>query len=415
MRTQAWTLGVAFGGLAFLTAAVLSQQRSVGAAHERFLAPEPVEESAPVEPALVVPSCAVPLDPQAASTACPERRVPDQCRRAAVPRLSADLLAQVQSASELELLSDKRLAEFLAQLNLEWGWPTRSLELLQRYSSEDVGLWARVAQALGQSHDMAGQTDALLGALALAPGNEDFIDALGHIRPELVVAHLSRLFDMQPGSSALRARLAEALLQSGNATEACALIEALLREDPGDEQAVRLLFELDAPRALAEVERQATASPGSPELRSLLVELLAESGDIAAAEAALERFARDGYDVGSDEWGQVVDLWLDAGETARGVAALWRALAVEHGDPDAWVNRLAELAPRELLPVLERRVASDESRNDEYWGALADALWSAGSGAGARSAWERARALDPGDEEWAQRLRALDAGRDPYE
>jgi tetratricopeptide (TPR) repeat protein len=418
MRTQVWTLGVAFSGLAFLTVAVVSQQRSVRAAHERLFPSGPLEEARAPGPGLVEPAVAVPLvSPADTSSAGCKRRVPEQCRLAAAPRHSSDLLAELQSASEAELLSDRRMAEFLAQLNLEWGWPTRSLELLQRYSSQDLGLWARVAEALGQSRNVAGEKQALLAALALAPGNEDFLDALGHIQPELVSAHLSRLLAAQapPGSTALRARLAEALLRSGNAAEARGLIEELLREDAGDDHAVRLLFELDPVRALAEVERQVAASPGSPEPRGLLVELLASSGNVAGAEAALERCARDGRDVGPEEWGRVAELWLDARETERGVALLWRALAEEHGDPDDWVNRLAELAPRELLPVLERRVASDEARNDEYWGALADACWAAGRCADARSAWERARALDPGDDEWAQRMRALDAGRDPYE
>ena len=91
-----------------------------------------------------------------------------------------------------------------------------------------------------------------------------------------------------------------------------------------------------------------------------------------------------------------------------------RALAHEHGDPDSWVNSLADLAPDELHAALERRVASDEALNDEYWGSLADSFWRAGRPNDARAAWERAFELDRDDGEWPVRLEALDAGRDPF-
>ncbi len=197
--------------------------------------------------------------------------------------------------------------------------------------------------------------------------------------------------------------------------EASALIDRLILEHPGDEQAIRRLFELDPVWALDNVEPQMAASRGPAELRGTLVRLLVRSGDVPAVEAVLARAARDGHVIASDEWGLVAELWLNADETARGQAALQRALGQEHGDPDQWVQQLAELAPGELLLALERRVASDEVRNDEYWGSLADSYWAAGRQAEARSAWERASSLDPEDREWPARLQALYQGRDPFE
>jgi hypothetical protein len=76
---------------------------------------------------------------------------------------------------------------------------------------------------------------------------------------------------------------------------------------------------------------------------------------------------------------------------------------------------LTELAPDELHAALERRVASDEALNDEYWGSLADSFWRSGRPADARAAWERAYELDREDSEWPMRLEALRAGRDPFD
>ena len=116
----------------------------------------------------------------------------------------------------------------------------------------------------------------------------------------------------------------------------------------------------------------------------------------------------------NERWGCIAQFWLEADQPARCAGALQRALLHEHGDPDEWVHQLENLAPAELMLALERRVASDEARNDEYWGSLADSYWAADRPADARAAWERARALDPDDGEWPGRLRALDQGRDPF-
>ncbi len=150
-------------------------------------------------------------------------------------------------------------------------------------------------------------------------------------------------------------------------------------------------------------------------MRGTLVSLLVTAGDPGRAQATLERLTNDGHAIDPSDWGQIATMWLESGDSARGTAALQRALSVEHGDPDNWVHDLEELSPRELLVALERRVATDEAENDEYWGSLADSYWAAGRRGEAQAAWERAGALDPRDDEWRGRLRALDQGRDPYE
>jgi tetratricopeptide (TPR) repeat protein len=249
------------------------------------------------------------------------------------------------------------------------------------------------------------------------PRDESLLKRLSRIDPDLAIRHLSLQLASAPppGPRTLRATLANALINRGRAAEAMALVEGLLSEEPDSEEGIGLLARIDLARAIAHIQRTLQSTGEPAELRGVLVSLLAGAGDYSGAEAALEHLAREGQAIEADEWGWIAELWLGSNDSARGAAALQRALALEHGDPDEWVNQLAELAPDELLAVLERRVASDESRNDEYWGSLADAYWAGGRRGDARVAWERALALDPADNEWPGRLQALDEGRDPYD
>jgi tetratricopeptide (TPR) repeat protein len=188
----------------------------------------------------------------------------------------------------------------------------------------------------------------------------------------------------------------------------------MLAERPDDERALELLSKVDPAQAAAHIERLLATNPAPDDLRHNLIELWTGMGNTAGAESLLDKLTSAGQAVGADEWGQVAESWLEQGDSARASATFLRALAQEHGDPDEWVHPLEDLAPAELLTVLERRVSSDAAGNDEYWGSLADSYWRAGRPTDARAAWEHARALDADDEEWPARLEALDRGEDPF-
>jgi tetratricopeptide (TPR) repeat protein len=217
-----------------------------------------------------------------------------------------------------------------------------------------------------------------------------------------------------PGDPDLRERLARALAAGGSADEARAMIEAMVAEDPQDLEAIAMLAEFDPARALALLEQGFAGMEDRAEMRVAMLDILIGTGNAAAAVEVLERFEREGQPIDPNEWGMVAEAWLSEGDETRGITAMQRALSHEHGDPDAWVHRLEELAPEALLRELERRIASDEARNDEYWGSLADSYWSFGRHADARAAWERAYELDADDNEWPARLEALREGRDPF-
>lgn len=328
-----------------------------------------------------------------------------------------DLMAEVQVARELGLLSDTSLAAFLAQVYYNGKQPQQALRILRLQGVQDPNQWTLLASAFESAGDIARQREALLAALKLSPGNAGLLADLGRIDPDLAMAELTRLLAAAPppGDAYLRRAMAGILLRNGRPAEARAVIDGLLSQDPAHRETLWLLFGLHPARAIDHVERLMGTSSESGELRQMLVYFLIENEGILRAEEALHRLEGEGRSVGSEEWGTIAESWLDAEDAARAVSAFLRALDHEHGDPDDWVEELAELAPATLLLALERRVASDEARNDEYWGALADSYWAAGRQADARAAWERAMALDPDDEEWPERLRVLERGGDPYE
>jgi tetratricopeptide (TPR) repeat protein len=421
MRTQVLLLGIAAGCVALAAAAVFARQRDTRAGSGARRGPTPSASRGSAEPTGMVAETelALPTTPDDEPREVVDEPVPPSAadRPRANGPAATELAAEVQAALEQGLIGDERLVEVLVEAYLANGRPRRALELLQRYSSTNVELWSQVAHALGLSGDIAGERSTLLAALALVPQDEALLQNLSRIDPDLAIRHLSLQLASAPppASPTLRATLANALINRGRAAEATALVEGLLSEDPGSEENIGLLARIDLERAIAHIERTLESAHEPAELRAVLVSLLAGAGDYSGAEAALEHLARKGQAIEANEWGWIAELWLGSNDSVRGAAALQRALALEHDDPDQWVSQLAELAPDELLAVLERRVATDESGNDEYWGSLADAYWAAGRGAEARGAWERALVLDPDDNEWPGRLQALDEGRDPYD
>lgn len=419
MRTQI-VLCVVGAGCAALALAFALREQSARAAAARGSAmrAEEVREAQAERRAELVPTRALEGADEPLTVEAPDAGRRELGGRAPeLSGLAGGLIEEFLRAHERGLIGDQELAAMLVRTYLANGESQLALELLRAYGSEDLGLWWAVAQALGGQGDRAGQREVLLAALEHWPDQQALIDQLIVVDPAAAIARLRALLASQspPGDLELRGRLARALAAGGGRDEARALVEALLAENPGNVEAIAMMAEFDPARALTLLESGFAGSDEPEVMRAAMLDILLGTGNPAAAANVLERFEREGQAVDPSEWGMVAEAWLSNGDTVRGTAAMQRALAQEHGDPDSWVHSLEELAPDELHAALERRVASDEALNDEYWGSLADSYWRAGRPADARAAWERAYELDREDGEWPARLEALRAGRDPYD
>ncbi len=138
-----------------------------------------------------------------------------------------------------------------------------------------------------------------------------------------------------------------------------------------------------------------------------LIELLLREGDVAGAEAALERLSATlgKYPaVRNVAQGRIAEA---RGDAARARSLYLQALAVDPRQTRA-AERFAALAagPAEraaLVPYLERGLAAD-ARIEVYWKMLGLMRLEAGDGAGALAALQRAAELEPNDEELAMTL-----------
>jgi len=422
MRTQI-VLCVVGAGCALLAAAFVLREQAVRASEQRVARAEQArraEAESGTRVELAAPRMGAGFEPDSGpGTAVPvpgERRALADEEHAALT-LADDLLEEIARAREQGLLGDGELAEFLARIYLQRGEPARAHALLVEHLSQDFGLWWSVAESFALAGDRARQREVLLAALELWPDHPSLLDQLQMLDPGYVVTRLRTQLGLQPppGDPGVRARLARALVASGARDEARALIEALLAEQPADLESIALLAELDPADALARFEAGFGGSEEQISVRAAMLDILIGSGNPAAAEDVLARSQREGSAIDPGEWGMVAEAWLASGDSARSASAYFQALGCEEGDPDSWVHSLEDLAPEALLRELERRIAGDAARNDEYWGSLADSYWRAGRPSDARSAWERAYELDREDGEWPMRLEALRAGRDPYD
>lgn len=420
MRTQFVVAAVGAGCAALALVFVLREQSARAAEARRA---ERRVESPAVEAEVEARETLVPTDgaetlaessPPAADEAGARRAL--GAAEPGVSELAGGLEAELLRARELGWVGDGELAQFLAQAYLAQGDLRRAFELAKTYGVDDFGLWWSIALGFGQRGDRASQGEVLLAALERWPEHTPLLDQLAQFDPQAAVARLRALLARQepPGDPQLRSQLARALAAGGGKDESRAMVEAMVADDPRNIEALAMLAEFDPARALALLEQGFAGSEEPEVMRAAMLDILIGTGNPAAAASVLERFEREGQPVDPNEWGMVAEAWLSNGDSVRGTAALQRALVHEHGDPDAWVHRLEEMAPEQLLRELERRIASDESHNDEYWGSLADSYWRFGRHADARAAWERAYELDRDDSEWPERLAALRAGRDPY-
>jgi tetratricopeptide (TPR) repeat protein len=337
--------------------------------------------------------------------------------RTEVSSTAFDVLDELRRAREHGLIRDGDLSSWLAFAYLRNGDPHGALALLERCDSKDANVWWNVAQVLANEGDRAGQERALSRALLLMPDNQAFVGTLAQIDPQRAISIFQRQLSQQPppGEPGLRRRLAQALANAGRGAEAQALLAAMLDDNPQDVETMHLFSMVDPAGAEARLEAMMTTAQDPSEWRSMLANLYVERGDLAGAQRLIDRAERAGQTIAPDEWGQLADTLLATGSAPQAVDAWTRAIALEHGDPDQWVHALTEYAPEQLMSLLEARVQSDESANDEYWGSLADAYWRAGRKLDAQSAWMRARELDPKDDEWPMRLEAIAAGHDPFQ
>jgi tetratricopeptide (TPR) repeat protein len=328
-----------------------------------------------------------------------------------------DLVEELRHARERGLVREGDVTSWLAFAYLRGGDPHGALALLERCDSKDANAWWNVAQMLANSGDRVAQERALSRALALMPENQAFVASLAQIDPSRAVGFFRAQLAQQepPGDPELRKQLAQSLANMGHGAEAQVLLAGILNENPEDVEALRLLGLVDPVGATARIEELMAKADDPSGWRTLLANLYIERGDFAAAERLIASAERAGQTIAPEEWGQVADTLMETGKTSSAVEAWSRAIALEHGDPDQWVNALTQYAPDKLVSLLEMRVRSDEVDNDEYWGSLADAYWRAGRKLDAQGAWERARSLDPKDDEWPMRLAAIAAGEDPYQ
>ena len=138
------------------------------------------------------------------------------------------------------------------------------------------------------------------GAAAAADGSEAADLPAGALDPEAELARLEDAVAAEPGRDDLKLDLAVALLRSGRAEEAAALVDALPANLAQDDRAVRVRSQLEMARAiadappLAELERALAADPADLRSRHQLgVRLLLAGRAEDGLEQLLEMLRRD--------------------------------------------------------------------------------------------------------------------------
>ena len=229
----------------------------------------------------------------------------------------------------------------------------------------------RLLHSAGRGEEARARLEGLLGQEWVDPGTWDL---LVEVDPELAEERLRERVEDDPFGDT-RLRLAQMLNERGDEEEVVALLESVLRDMPGNWQAISLLGDLDTEVGIAALQRTVDADPQNISLLGALGDQLVEAGRLEEA----------------------IEAWTTAFDA----------------DPQntSWAWRLLQHAPDRFFPQIEDRAR--ETRDDELWGDVADAHWQAGRHEEARRAWEMARRIDPGDGEWSGKLRSLAMGQDP--
>lgn len=208
---------------------------------------------------------------------------------------------------------------------------------------------------------------ALRRAVELAPHDPDALLALGRALPPGAAALdlVERATQERPTLAAAHRALAEAHLAAGRVVQAKVALDKTLELEPNDvpSKVMRGRLALDEGRveaALEEAEAAAVLAPNAPSPRVLVADAFAKKGE---TDLALEAYQ--------------VAIGLDRADPAPLVSATNACLAA---------GRVTS------AKAFARRASADFPDSAAAWMALGDALAMDGDVAGARAAFERARA-----------------------
>ena len=171
MRVQASILAIGIGCALVAVTALVADYGTVRATGEErprgnAALPEVRDERPPAEVQLTAPRVELDRVPERATRQPTDTEENASGERA--PSLST-IDEEFRHARELGVLDDVRLAEFLAQLEVERGDPKHALELLRAYGSNNSDLWWAVVEQFVQTTDPAEKRAAVLAALETFP------------------------------------------------------------------------------------------------------------------------------------------------------------------------------------------------------------------------------------------------------
>ncbi|MEO6708068.1 MAG: tetratricopeptide repeat protein [Planctomycetota bacterium] len=405
-------LGIALGALGsalfFETRSLPSS--SVEAADTRLPSPK-----APEPPKLAAP----PRDPLATA----DRANPRPTNDAAPSRIRAaladseggarasEILDALESAYARGELADEDLVQLLFAVMINHGNPEAALDLVTRFRPHDSGALVQIAQALAMQGKQKLAQEVITRAMSVAPDNQWVLNQYATFDPAGALPYFLARLDAQepPGDPALRMEIAQLYANSGREVEARVQLEAMLQQDPHNQEALQYLAHLDPAGAERRVRDLIAAGETGSEWHEFLFDLVIQQGRIEDALALLERAMGEAPNSGA--YGTIAEKYIEQHQNEQAVAMWSHAFDLEQGDPDSWTAALQEYAPEKLLSMLEARTS--QGANDEFWGALGDSYWRAGRRSEALIAWREAVRLDPEDDEWPMKLAAVAAGNDP--
>jgi tetratricopeptide (TPR) repeat protein len=322
-------------------------------------------------------------------------------------------------------------------------WAAHRIHVAQRQvldAPDSAAGWMALGEAYRRAHSPRKARAAYQKALALDPSFTAAQAAIAEIQPRHRIRRLEKKALRDPGNDEIWGDAADALLESGDAEKALRFYLHALRIDPQDEEWINRVMTLGGQETLLEMYReQMQTNPDSDELMGDYGDLLetmgrheeaclawqraqqldpednewhdkvsgcAASGDSSqAATSLLEALrARARENAGDDEvQGTLGDALVAAGHPEEAIEVYRRALEIDPGDAE-WLDKLVAIGGEPKLQIL-LGLSERFPTNDELWGNLGDLYLDLGQREDARAAYRKAAALDPGDDEWQQKLR----------
>ncbi|MBN2800946.1 MAG: tetratricopeptide repeat protein [Deltaproteobacteria bacterium] len=206
----------------------------------------------------------------------------------------------------------------------------------------------------------------------------------------------------RPGDAASAYQMANQLQGGLGGAETSALEAAVLREPENDEAWGDLGDALVASghpdRAREAYLLALSIDPTDGEWWRALAGLL--SAD--EVEDLLARMGGQGEN-GDELVGAIAKGLREQGRDQEALSWFIRALRMDTGDSE-WATAITELGgPQTLIDVLKE--VAESAQNDEVFGDMGDAYWELQLAQQACASWERAASMDPGDDEWRNKLR----------